>query len=130
MSPPPSPHLTVRTRVHAALAAAILEVTEFGLFPAGSRAVAFFKAVLRALSGPDLTKFLLFLTAQSAVPPPSKRIRIVPMIGPGASSADAFPVAHTCFHRLELPDYPSKEVMMAKLRFCIDNVEMAGFGIA
>lgn len=109
---------------------AILEVTEFGLFPEGSRTEEWFKQVLRGLSGPDLTKFLLFVTAQSAVPPVSKRIRIVPMLGSSGADTASFPVAHTCFHRLELPEYDSKAVMERKIRFCIDNVEAAGFGIA
>jgi len=110
-------------------ASAILDVTEFGLFSRSSTVPEMFRRALEQLSGPDLTKFLLFVTAQSAVPPPSKKIKIVPMTGSNASPA-SFPIAHTCFHRLEVPEYETFEQLTAKLQFCIDNVEMAGFGFA
>jgi hypothetical protein len=114
----------------------VLAVTTFGVFPPGSQTKSFFCAALQRLGSVGaLSKFLLFVTAQSALPPHSKKIRVVPMLLAGnaqtaASLAESFPVAHTCFHRLELPEYPSLEVMLRKLQFCVDNVEMAGFGIA
>ena len=32
-----------------------------------------------------------------------------------------FPIAHTCFNGLELPNYSSKEVMKAKILWAIEN---------
>lgn len=37
------------------------------------------------------------------------------------------PKAHTCFNRLDLPRYSSKQVMMKKLIYCLENE--VGFGI-
>jgi E3 ubiquitin-protein ligase HUWE1 len=38
------------------------------------------------------------------------------------------PVAHTCFNQLDLPEYPSKEVLYERLLWAIK--ETAGFGFA
>jgi len=39
-----------------------------------------------------------------------------------------FPLAHTCFDRLDLPDYGDEGTLRQRLTWCLDNLEMAGFG--
>lgn len=43
------------------------------------------------------------------------------------NDAQAFPRSHTCFNRVDLPPYPSYEVLYNKLRFAV--MEGGGFGI-
>jgi hypothetical protein len=39
-----------------------------------------------------------------------------------------FPLAHTCFDRLDLPEYDNEAMLLSKLMWCLDNLEMSGFG--
>jgi len=41
-----------------------------------------------------------------------------------------FPVAHTCFNRLDLPDYSDLALVPTRLQYVIDHLEAAGFGLA
>lgn len=41
-----------------------------------------------------------------------------------------FPLAHTCFNRLDLPEYGDEATLRNKLTWCLENLEMAGFGEA
>ena len=43
---------------------------------------------------------------------------------------DEFPMAHTCFNRLDLPDYKSKAIMRTRILFCLEHLQDAGFGEA
>jgi E3 ubiquitin-protein ligase NEDD4 len=51
-------------------------------------------------------------------------------MGHGPEALQQFPVAHTCFNRLDLPAYDDPEVLRTRLEFCMDNIEGLGFGIA
>jgi len=41
---------------------------------------------------------------------------------------DDFPVAHTCFNRIDLPKYKTKEHMKRKLEYIAES-EISGFDI-
>ena len=45
-------------------------------------------------------------------------------------SSERLPLAHTCFDRLDLPDYGDEGMLRTKLTWCLDNLEMMGFGEA
>jgi len=67
-------------------------------------------------------RFLCFVTASTALP----RGQItVHKVGGGD-----FPVAHTCFSRLDMPEYDDVALVHTRLRYCIDHLEEAGFGLA
>ena len=76
------------------------------------------KALLRKMSKSELQKFLIFITAQSALPTGTKKIRISK-----TSSTTSCPVAHTCFNRLDLPDYNDTETLSRMLRISLDNLD-------
>ncbi len=40
-----------------------------------------------------------------------------------------FPVAHTCFNRIDLPKYASKAQLKAKLDYVVESESSSGFGI-
>jgi len=44
-----------------------------------------------------------------------------------SSRTDRLPVAHTCFNRIEIPDYADKETLNHKLMLAISESEQAGF---
>ena len=52
------------------------------------------------------------------------------MLGGAGRRGEGYPIAHTCFRNLELPDYDDNALLLTRLRFCLDNVELAGFGLA
>ena len=39
-----------------------------------------------------------------------------------------FPKAHTCFNRLDCPEYADSETLRQRITFCLENLEIAGFG--
>ena len=55
---------------------------------------------------------------------------LVSMLGGAGRRGEGYPIAHTCFRNLELPDYDDNALLLTRLRFCLDNVELAGFGLA
>ena len=66
-----------------------------------------------------------FITASTALPSgDGAKITITHVSWP----PERLPLAHTCFDRLDLPEYGSKEVLREKIMWCLDNLEMAGFG--
>ena len=44
-------------------------------------------------------------------------------------NTEDLPCAHTCFNQLDLPDYPSEQVMRGKLMLAIEEGS-EGFGMA
>jgi hypothetical protein len=44
-----------------------------------------------------------------------------------AYSANKLPTAHTCFNQLDLPEYPSKDILIEKLMLAITEGK-EGFG--
>ncbi|KAK3696531.1 hypothetical protein QZH41_015897 [Actinostola sp. cb2023] len=74
-------------------------------------------------------KFLAFLTGSDRVPilgMESLKIIIQPVAG--GEHGDHLPVAHTCFNLLDLPRYPTKEIMKTKLSQAVQY--STGFGLA
>lgn len=74
-------------------------------------------------------KFLVFLTGTDRVPLTgiiSLKLKIQPV--PGGKNNEHLPVAHTCFNLLDLPRYPTKEIMKQKLEQAISF--SSGFGLA
>ena len=79
---------------------------------------------LGSIPSASLKRFLCFVTAHGCVPKP-------PLIVRNTSNEDRmFPVAHTCFNRLDLPDYSDLALVPTRLQYVIDHLEAAGFGLA
>ena len=45
-----------------------------------------------------------------------------------SANPDLYPTAHTCFRRIDLPGLTDMAELERRLRFCLDNLEMSGFG--
>ena len=43
------------------------------------------------------------------------------------SNLNALPIAHTCFGQIDLPNYPSKDILKEKLLFAINEGAGTGF---
>lgn len=46
------------------------------------------------------------------------------------SSSDRLPVSHTCFFTVDVPSYPSFELLKAKFDMCLDMLDDMGFGLS
>ena len=93
--------------------------------------------IISNLSQEDLSNFLLFCTGSSRVPIggfkslESNRGQISPFEIVRTEYYDGkknFLRAHTCFNRLDLPNFPDKEKLNEAVRFALEN-EVLGFGI-
>jgi hypothetical protein len=104
----------------------VIAALEFSGFGRGTRTPQYIQETLRAWPEPTLKCFLRFITSMTCVPPDGGKIKISKDHG----SRDAYPKAHTCFNRLDMPDYNDKAVVTQRLQFCVDNVDAAGFGEA
>ncbi|KAK0416485.1 hypothetical protein QR680_012515 [Steinernema hermaphroditum] len=88
--------------------------------------VAWFWSTVYAMSNADRLKLLQFVTGTSSIPCEGfKALR--GSNGPRKftiekwGSEDALPRAHTCFNRLDLPCYPTSQVLTAKLNTAINE---------
>ena len=93
--------------------------------------------IIYNLSQDDLSNFLLFCTGSSRVPIGGfkslesnrgqiSKFEIVKIqYTPGAKN---FLRVHTCFNRLDLPEYPDKESLNNAIRFALEN-QVLGYGI-
>ena len=93
--------------------------------------------IISNLSPEDLSNFLLFCTGSSRVP-----IGGFKSLESNRGQISKFEIvkteyyegkknflkAHTCFNRLDLPNFPNKETLKEAIRFALEN-EVLGFGI-
>jgi hypothetical protein len=120
--------------------AELVAALRFSGFPRRSDTPEHLKGILRdRFTDAQRRRFLSFVTASTVLPglgatgggegggnTTSGKINIafVPW------GNERLPLAHTCFDRLDLPDYQDAELLHTKLTWCLDNLEMAGFGEA
>ena len=93
--------------------------------------------IIYSLSQEDLSNFLLFCTGSSRVPIGGfkslesnrgqiSKFEIVKIqYVPGAKN---FLRVHTCFNRLDLPEYPDKDSLNMAVKFALEN-QVLGYGI-
>eukprot|EP00831_Metopus_contortus_P022774 TRINITY_DN20477_c0_g1_i5.p1 TRINITY_DN20477_c0_g1~~TRINITY_DN20477_c0_g1_i5.p1 ORF type:complete len:127 (-),score=22.35 TRINITY_DN20477_c0_g1_i5:206-586(-) len=87
----------------------------------GEEIIEWFWAVMESFSGRERAEFLQFVTGSSMVPLGGfKNLQGAVgvqrfQIHKAESSVDRLPTAHTCFNQLDLPRYPSKEVLQDRL---------------
>lgn len=108
--------------------------TEYHNYTPQSEQVQWFWKVLSEFSQEQRAWFLQFATGTSRVPVEGFK-GLIGMRGPQkfsvhrAFGADRLPSAHTCFNQLDLPDYPSEEVLREKLLQAVREGH-EGFGFA
>eukprot|EP00052_Salpingoeca_macrocollata_P020217 m.169521 g.169521 ORF g.169521 m.169521 type:complete len:1013 (-) comp21196_c0_seq2:23-3061(-) len=103
---------------------AVLVLSGFTGFPASSKTPEYVRKFIQGLSRDDLCKLLCFVTASPTLPHQ-------PIVFHGtADPPQAYPCAHTCFRRLDLPDYNSPQLVEQRLRYCLDHLQECGFGVA
>ncbi|CAE7202174.1 UPL2 [Symbiodinium natans] len=108
--------------------------TEYHNYTTQSDQIQWFWKVLSEFSQEQRAWFLQFATGTSRVPVEGFK-GLVGMRGPQkfcihrAYGPDRLPSAHTCFNQLDLPDYPSEEVLRDKLLQAVHEGH-EGFGFA
>lgn len=110
--------------------------TKYGHLTADTELVTWFWSIVRSMDDVNRARLLQFCTGTSRVPVAGfknlrgatnkdsnsvRRFSIVLVEGPPA----LFPKAHTCFNRLDIPIYESREQFAEKLHFAIN--ETMGF---
>ena len=109
--------------------------TEFKGYNAQSSQVIWLWEVLESFDSSERAEFLQFVTGSSKVPLDGFK-GLMGMRGPqkftiAKIKSDDFmrlPSGHTCFNQIDLPEYPSKEILHERLLLAIK--ETKGFGFA
>ena len=109
--------------------------TNYNGYTANSPQIQWFWEVMEELDRAEKGNLLQFVTGSSKVPAegfsglqgmngpePFQITRII------ANDPMRLPQGHTCFNQLDLPEYPSKDVLRERLMWAI--TETAGFGFA
>jgi len=108
--------------------------TEYHNYTPQSEQVQWFWKVLNEFTQEQRAWFLQFATGTTRVPVEGFK-GLIGMRGPQkfsihrAYGADRLPSAHTCFNQLDLPDYPSEDVLRDKLLQAVREGH-EGFGFA
>jgi hypothetical protein len=104
-------------------------------FNRNSDLIQWFWRIVREFSQSERAKLLQFVTGTSRVPfggfanLQSNGVETNFRISRSYVNTSSLPSAHTCFNRLDLPDYPSYEILKSKLLLAISEGS-EGFGIA
>ena len=113
------------------------ENTEYKDYKVTDTNIINFWDVLGNLTQDELSKFLLFVTGSSRVP-----IGGFKSLESNRGNKNKFTIikteynnktvnflrAHTCFNRLDLPNFPNKQLLYNAIKFALEN-EILGFGI-
>jgi hypothetical protein len=91
-----------------------------------------FWEVIEDMKNEDRVRLLQFATGTSRVPAQGfkglissdGRVRRFNIAFAGVNQTSLFPKAHTCFNRLDLPIYNSKEVLAEYLKLVSENAEL------
>jgi E3 ubiquitin-protein ligase HUWE1 len=109
--------------------------TEYSGLSMSSNLIRWFWRAVEEFSQSERAKLLHFVTGTSKVPSggfanlQSNGVETNFRISRSYDNTSSLPSAHTCFNRLDLPDYRSYEILKSKLLLAI-NEGSEGFGIA
>ena len=109
--------------------------TEYQGYNANSPQVQWLWEVLETFESSDRAEFLQFVTGSSKIPVDGFK-GLIGMRGPqkftiaknATEQIMSLPSAHTCYNQIDLPEYPSKEILHERLLLAIK--ETKGFGFA
>ena len=104
----------------------LLDKVVFRHFSSRSQTPGHLRQLLSEMTSEQRSRFLSFVTASTSLPSRGGEITISFV----SWANDRLPLAHTCFNRLDLPEYDNFDMLKRKLTWCLDNLEMAGFGEA
>lgn len=75
--------------------------------------------ILEEMSIEDQAAFLKFTWGRTRLPLSSESFNQPMKLTKRSSGVDAFPISHTCFFEIEIPEYSTKEVMLEKIMYAI-----------
>ncbi|KAL4503248.1 hypothetical protein ABPG72_000854 [Tetrahymena utriculariae] len=110
------------------------ENTEYQNYTQNSKVIEWFWQIMEEFDNSARASFLQFVTGTSKVPVEGfKGLRGISGLQKfqihKAYDPKKLPIAHTCFNQLDIPDYPSKEILKKKLLLAISEGK-EGFGFA
>ena len=101
-------------------AEAVTSVLRFQGYGSTSRVPLWLPSLVQQFSPDNLRRFLIFCTGSPSLPPASvsSSVEITVQRQP---TSEALPVAHTCFFKLDLPDYKDQSIFQTKLMQAIQE---------
>mmetsp|Transcript_4327 Transcript_4327/g.7309 ORF Transcript_4327/g.7309 Transcript_4327/m.7309 type:complete len:410 (-) Transcript_4327:52-1281(-) len=109
--------------------------TNYNGYQPTSPQIVWFWEIMEELDNQERANLLQFVTGSSRVPVEGfenlqgmngiEKFSITRIV---TSNTNRLPLGHTCFNQLDLPEYPTKEIMREKLMWAIK--ESSGFGMA
>ena len=97
----------------------VVAVLEFNGYSPRSLIPKWLPQTILQFSPDNLRRFLIFCTGAPSLPPKSSSsITIVVQYN---RASEALPIAHTCFYKLDLPDYPDQDMFVSKLMKAIQE---------
>ncbi|EAS00266.2 HECT domain ubiquitin transferase (macronuclear) [Tetrahymena thermophila SB210] len=110
------------------------ENTEYQNYTQNSKVIEWFWQIMEEFDNSARASFLQFVTGTSKVPVEGfKGLRGISGLQKfqihKAYDPKKLPIAHTCFNQLDIPEYPSKEILKKKLLLAISEGK-EGFGFA
>lgn len=100
------------------------ENTDYSGYAPGDQIIQWFWEIVEGYSQEDLAKLVQFITGTSKIPVEGFS-QLVGMNGIQRISIHRdpcdhqLPKSHTCFNQLDLPNYPSKQILQEKLAICL-----------
>ena len=109
--------------------------TEYHNYTQDSQVILWFWEVMQDFEQDERAEFIQFVTGSSKVP--LEGFKALQGIGgvqkfqihKSFTSPDRLPTAHTCMNQLDLPEYPTKEILRTRLKLAISEGK-EGFGFA
>mmetsp|Transcript_14930 Transcript_14930/g.30678 ORF Transcript_14930/g.30678 Transcript_14930/m.30678 type:complete len:293 (+) Transcript_14930:275-1153(+) len=97
---------------------AVVSCLRFNGFSSNAACPRWLSQTLAQLSPDNLRRFLIFCTGSPSLPPDTEGFEITVQRVP---QSEALPVAHTCFSKLDLPDYKDQALFEGKLMKAIQE---------
>lgn len=95
--------------------AAVKQVLAFKGYPPSSRVPTWLPQTIDQFSPDNLRRFLIFCTGSPSLPPAAKQSGFEIGVQYCRDANGSLPVAHTCFFKLDLPDYSDQGLFVEKL---------------
>jgi hypothetical protein len=96
----------------------VVEVLEFKGYNKSSLILKWLPQTILQFSQDNLRRFLIFCTGSPSLPPSLKTFNITVQYLP---TSNALPAAHTCFFKIDVPDYKDQSVFVSKLMKAIQE---------
>ena len=90
-------------------------------FPENSKVVDWLFEILESYSNSQRAEFLFFISGSYKVPFSGFKNNPLTITAQNYNDIESLPIGHTCFYELEIPNYPTKEILKNKLFLALNE---------